>query len=133
MLFKIFYNFIYLNSPIQFFKKNENPCIKCGACCSFFKINVPEKDLINKNNQGFIPADFVIKKNKIYYMKNTSILGNRCEKLVGDIGSNTQCNIYLNRPSPCREFPVFINGEQNYRCKRARAYHNLPPNIKFVD
>jgi Fe-S-cluster containining protein len=53
---------------------------------------------------------------------------NRCVELKGEIGSQVACQIYANRPSPCRNFSAsFENGVQNTRCDEARAIYRLRP------
>ena len=48
--------------------------------------------------------------------------------LDGEIGKAVSCSIYLNRPSPCREFDQSgENGLRNEACDRARERYGLPP------
>lgn len=52
----------------------------------------------------------------------------RCNALDGEIGKAVSCSIYLNRPSPCREFDQSgENGLRNEACDRARERYGLPP------
>lgn len=47
---------------------------------------------------------------------------------MGEIGQSVSCAIYLDRPSPCREFDQSgENGVRNEACDRARARYGLPP------
>ncbi len=50
----------------------------------------------------------------------------RCEALSGVVGKSVRCQIYENRPSPCRSFSAsFENGEKDDRCDRARLNKGL--------
>ena len=54
----------------------------------------------------------------------------RCQALEGKVGEKVACSIYKQRPSPCRDFQVNINGV-NPACDKARARYGLVP-IKLV-
>jgi Fe-S-cluster containining protein len=46
--------------------------------------------------------------------------GERCVALVGDVGVETSCSIYANRPDVCRACQP---GDEE--CQTARRHHNL--------
>ena len=52
----------------------------------------------------------------------------KCNALQGRIGKRVGCEIYENRPTPCRNFQAsYENGKHNPRCDEARAAHGLRP------
>lgn len=54
-------------------------------------------------------------------MKGTSGKPVRCIALAGEVGKLVSCNIYLQRPSTCREFDVLdADGNPNQRCAALR-------------
>lgn len=102
----------------------DNPCFKCGACCAYFRISFYQGELVGGLG-GFVPLENTAKLNDHFAVMKGSECGGRCNALVGEIGGNISCKIYKNRPTPCREFPVFINGKINPQCNKARKAHNL--------
>lgn len=62
-------------------------------------------------------------------MKGTTERGVvRCTALEGAIGERVVCQIYEERPTPCREFKAsFEDGAPNERCDNVRATRGLPP------
>lgn len=61
-------------------------------------------------------------------MRGTNQRQKRCIALEGTVGESVSCSIYNQRPTPCREFPVFLeDGSLNPECNRIRAVYNLPP------
>jgi Fe-S-cluster containining protein len=67
-------------------------------------------------------------------MQGTDQKQPRCVALSGIIGQRVNCDIYENRPTPCREFGVdWVNGLLTFipadleRCTQARAAWGLPP------
>ena len=67
-------------------------------------------------------------------MKGTSSHTPRCAALSGNLGERVSCTIYENRPSPCREYNVFLeDGSLNPRCNQARAKHGFEPlNVRYL-
>lgn len=52
----------------------------------------------------------------------------RCQALGGKIGEQVACQIYENRPSPCRNFKAsFENGIKHERCDDCRRLLGLGP------
>ncbi len=116
--------------------EKETPCVICGACCSYFKV---EFDL-NKNKQ--VPIEYYSKKDIFWKLKNLEYRNiavmngaelfrkSRCNALEGEVGKKSLCSIYLNRPKPCMEFNVWgKDGKQSKRCKEARFANGLNPEI----
>ncbi len=107
---------------------NLNSCLQCGACCGFFRVSFywAEAD----DGGGLTPATLTEPITPfIRCMHGTNSKSHcRCCALEGDIGQAVRCNIYEQRPSPCREFlRSGEHGEENSACNRARAHYGLPP------
>jgi Fe-S-cluster containining protein len=52
----------------------------------------------------------------------------RCEALSGEIGKKVSCQIYFQRPTPCRSFQAsYEEGVRRPRCDEARAMYGLRP------
>lgn len=58
----------------------------------------------------------------IVRMQGTDCAEPRCVALAGVVGGAVGCTIYMERPSPCREFDI-----EHAACNRARQRHGLPP------
>lgn len=106
----------------------KNPCIGCGACCSYFRVSFYQGEL--ESVGGYVPDNDVIPINMFYVaMKGTDIKENKkCINLTGEVGQCASCSKYENRPSPCRDFPASYEngtGEQDERCDKARNFHGL--------
>ena len=66
-------------------------------------------------------------------MSGTNARASRCVALEGEIGKAVSCSIYLNRPTPCRDFDQSgLDGIANEACDRARARYGMPP-LETVD
>ncbi len=116
--------------------EKETPCVICGACCSYFRVEFD----INKNKQ--VPVQFYTQKDLLWKIKNLEhkniaamngaekFKEAHCHALDGEIGKKALCKIYLNRPNPCMEFSVWeSNGKQNKRCMEARFAKGLKAEI----
>lgn len=108
----------------------KNPCIGCGACCSYFRVSFYQGEL--KSVGGYVPDELVIPVNNFYVaMKGTETSNNkRCISLTGDVGCNASCSIYHERPETCRGFKAsYENGiePQDSRCDKARISKGLKP------
>ncbi|ATA22239.1 hypothetical protein EDC48_11854 [Gibbsiella quercinecans] len=105
----------------------NNPCVSCGACCAYFRVSFywAEAD----DGGGVVPASLTEPLTPfLRCMQGTNSKSPRCTALDGEIGKAVSCSIYLNRPSPCREFDQSgLNGLRNEACDRARARYGLPP------
>jgi uncharacterized protein len=109
-----------------------HPCQKCGACCASFRVSFywieAESYIENSVPQNFI-EDLDLNTR---CMKGTSHKHQpKCVALSGRVGDKVGCEIYLNRPSPCRNFKAsYENGYQEIRCDEARSKHGLKPLTK---
>jgi hypothetical protein len=105
---------------------DDNPCTACGVCCSHFRVSFYAGEMDTQPG-GFVPADLVSQVNPVMAcMKGTEAGNGRCIAYVGEIGANGRCSIYTNRPSPCREYPVFMpDGSMNPDCLRLRTKYGV--------
>ncbi|GLR25858.1 MULTISPECIES: YkgJ family cysteine cluster protein [Limnobacter] len=112
----------------------EALCQSCGVCCSTFRISFYWAETTAAEG-GYVPVEMTEQMN-LYRacMKGTSQTNPKCSALTGTLGESVSCSIYENRPSPCREYEVFMpDGSLNPRCNQARAKHGLPPlDVRFV-
>lgn len=111
---------VFIDMP----NSDKNPCLTCGACCSYFRISFYQGELVGGLG-GFVPLENTTKLNDHFAVMKGSECGGRCNALVGEIGKNISCSIYNNRPTPCREYPVLVDGAINPQCNKAREKHNL--------
>lgn len=108
---------------------DDGPCTSCGACCSHFRISFIAMEM-DCSPGGTVPSDLVSQINPVMgCMKGTEKGHGRCIALRGEIGRpGIGCAIYAGRPSPCREYPVWLpDGQANPDCQRLRAAAGLPP------
>lgn len=105
-----------------------NPCLDCGICCTHFRISFYWGEADDAPG-GFVPAAMTEKLNPFMRcMKGSNDANRRCSALEGTLGQQVSCSIYENRPTPCREFPVYFDdGTPNPKCDELRAKINLPP------
>jgi len=100
----------------------ENPCIACSACCQHFRVSFYHGEL-DTQPEGLVPADLTVQITPFRAcMKGTESGNGRCIALQDD----GFCGIYSQRPSVCREFPVFMeDGSMNPDCLRLRALYGI--------
>lgn len=105
-----------------------NPCLDCGICCTHFRISFYWAEADDAPG-GFVPSHMTEKLTPhLRCMKGSNDVPRRCSALVGEIGHQVACSIYEQRPSPCREFPVYLDGGvPNPKCNELRAGVGLPP------
>jgi uncharacterized protein len=114
--------------PLRVLDMTEpNPCLECGICCTHFRISFYWAEADDAPG-GFVPAHMTEKLNHhLRCMKGSNQMPRRCSALEGVIGETVSCSIYENRPTPCREFPVFFaDGTPNPKCDELRALIGLP-------
>ncbi|OWY37505.1 zinc/iron-chelating domain-containing protein [Xenophilus sp. AP218F] len=98
----------------------DNPCQSCGACCAHYRVSFywAEAD----DGGGATPHQMTEKLDAwSRCMRGTWSSRPRCCALRGEIGAAVACDIYPQRPTPCRE--VIAGSAQ---CAQARRCHGLP-------
>jgi Fe-S-cluster containining protein len=96
-------------------------CVNCGACCASYRVEFAMYELDSCG--GTVPTSLTEPVGGIRCrMQGTGEVPIRCVALTGQVGETVGCNIYLQRPLPCRELQ-----EGSYSCEKARARHGLPP------
>ncbi|MBU9831112.1 MULTISPECIES: YkgJ family cysteine cluster protein [Rahnella] len=105
----------------------NNPCMTCGACCAYFRVSFYWAE--SEEAGGRVPQALTEQVTPfLSCMQGTGSKSPRCIALEGEVGQSVSCSIYLNRPSPCREFDQSgLNDVSNSACDRARAHYGLPP------
>ena len=105
-----------------------NPCLDCGICCTHFRISFYWAEADDAPG-GYVPAHMTEKLNhSLRCMKGSNQQPRRCPALTGEVGKAVSCSIYAQRPSPCREFPVYFeDGTPNPKCDELRVTIGLPP------
>ena len=100
----------------------DNPCSGCNACCRHFRVSFYQGELDTQPG-GHVPADLAVQLTPFRAcMKGTESGYGSCIALQPD----GRCGIYQNRPSVCREFPVFMpDGSMNPECLRLRALYGI--------
>ena len=90
--------------------ETDNPCFGCGCCCRHFRVSFCQGELDSQPG-GVVPADRDGAGDAIPRRHEGTEHGNdRCVSQLDD----GRCGIYENRPSVCREFPVFMeDGSMN--------------------
>lgn len=105
----------------------KNPCSNCGVCCSYFRVSFYFGEIDN-HHLGHVPKELTSKINDFYAcMKGTEKGRGKCIALSGSSkDGDISCSIYNNRPTPCREFPVFNpDGSMNSKCLELRKINNI--------
>lgn len=107
---------------------SPNPCLSCGVCCTHFRVSFYWTEADDAPG-GFVPAALTEKLgHHLRCMKGSNNVPRRCIALEGDVGKSVACRIYELRPSPCREFPLYLeDGTLNPRCNELRAGAGLLP------
>lgn len=115
---------VFIDMP----SNESNPCLHCGACCAHYRVSFYCGE-IDTQPLGFVPNAMVSKVTPfIACMKGTESGGGRCAALTGTIGEEIGCSIYTNRPTTCREYPVWMaDGTPNPACQTLRAKIGIAP------
>ena len=102
----------------------NSPCNGCSACCRHFRVSFYHGELDTQPG-GYVPADLTVQITPFRAcMKGTESAPVRCTALQ----DNGLCGIYAQRPSVCREFPVFMeDGSINPECVRLRITYGIAP------
>lgn len=106
-----------------------HPCQKCGACCASFRVSFHPKEIL-AGGPWKVPVEWTEEGGASWLsMKGTNKKHRpACKALRGTIGESVSCQIYSQRPSPCRNFLAsFEDGVHRPRCDEARRKHGLKP------
>jgi len=100
----------------------DNPCFGCGCCCRHFRVSFYQGE-VDTQPGGIVPADLTVPVTPFRVaMKGTEHGHGRCVAQQDD----GRCGIYEQRPSVCREFPVFMeDGSMNPECVRLRRLYGI--------
>ena len=82
-------------------------CSNCGVCCTETEMLLSEKDITHLEKKGF-SKNYFVKYDKQGYAQ----LKNREGYCVFYNPKKRQCNIYADRPSGCRVYPVILDEEK---------------------
>ncbi len=105
-----------------------HPCLSCGACCSGFRVSFYWAESDPARGPQAVPEALTQKVNSFYAcMSGTEDATKpRCVALSGTVGRAVACQIYDQRPTPCREFIAsYEDGTANPRCDQVRIKHGL--------
>lgn len=105
---------------------DDSPCSKCGLCCKHFRVSFPIGEIDGHGSNINVPISHVVKLNDFRaVMKGTDTVEKKCIAFKEENGY-TSCAIYQNRPSGCREFPVWEkDGSVNPKCNELRKKAGL--------
>ena len=111
-----------------YMSETDNPCLTCGACCSYFRASFYWAEA-DDTSGGVVPAELTEQLNPYrLVMKGTNQANPRCIALQGNMSGRVNCPIYDKRSSVCREFLVaWENGQPNEKCDKARMAWGMPP------
>lgn len=100
----------------------DNPCFGCGCCCRHFRVSFYQGE-VDTQPGGLVPVDLTVPVTPFRVaMKGTEHGKGRCIAQHDD----GRCGIYEQRPSVCREFPVFMeDGSMNPECIRLRRLYGI--------
>lgn len=115
---------VYIDMPDD----ESNPCLSCGGCCQHYRVSFYNGEL-STNMAGGVPAELAVPVTPFRAcMKGTDKPDGRCIALQGTPGQpGIGCAVYHTRPSPCREFPVWLaDGSPNPDCQKLRHKLGLP-------
>ncbi|MFP5518355.1 MAG: YkgJ family cysteine cluster protein [Bdellovibrionia bacterium] len=104
-----------------------HPFQNCGACCAKYRVSFHWSETLPDSFNVPVDLTYPITPHLVA-MRTDSLEKHRCVALKGEVGNLVSCSVYLNRPTPCREFAVsYENGLPNERCDQARASRGLKP------
>lgn len=109
----------------------DNPCFECGQCCQKLRVSFYHGEVLHGEDGhpiGLVPPEFVTQVTPhIVCMKGTETGKRGCVALSHDDQEGYRCNIYEQRPSPCREFNILNDdGSINPLCDKLRKAAGLP-------
>lgn len=104
-----------------------HPCLRCGACCAYFRVAFHWSEADAALGGVVPPALTETLDPHRLVMRGTQASRPRCTALVGTVGEAAHCGIYVQRPSVCREVqPSWESGAISVQCDKARVAHGLP-------
>lgn len=102
----------------------NHPCLRCGACCATYLVAMYWSEA---DSLGIDPALTQQLDPLRVSMRVDPVDRSRCIALAGKIGVAAHCQIYSQRPWPCREVGAsWEDGRASDQCDRARLRHGLP-------
>ena len=104
-----------------------HPCLRCGACCAYFRVAFHWSEA-DADLGGVVPPALTetLDPHRLV-MRGTQASKPRCVALIGTVGDAAHCGIYEQRPSVCREVqPSWEFGVVSPQCDKARVAHGLP-------
>ena len=109
----------------------NNPCFECGQCCQKLRVSFYHGEVLHLDKGqviGMVPPDLVTQLTPhMVCMTGTESGQQPCVALRHDDERGYRCNIYEQRPSPCREFNIFNeDGSVNPLCDKLRKAVGLP-------
>ncbi len=114
-------------------KNTNHPCQSCGACCASYRVSFYWREAEPGDSEHPVPPNYWQDAGeRARILKGTDDKHHpKCIALKGRIGEFVTCEIYHNRPSPCRNFQAsYETGAHVPRCDEARAKHGLKPLTK---
>ena len=82
-------------------------CLRCGVCCTETEMLLSKQDILRLEKKGFPVESFVQFDNEGY-----AILRNRDGYCVFYNVKQRQCDVYADRPSGCRVYPVILDEDK---------------------
>jgi len=82
-------------------------CLRCGVCCTETEMLLSNQDILRLEKKGFPVESFVRFDNEGY-----AILRNRDGYCVFYNVNQRQCDVYTDRPSGCRVYPVILDEDK---------------------
>jgi len=106
----------------------DHPCLRCGACCAYFRVAFHWSEA-EAALGGVVPPGLTEKLDPHrLVMRGTQAARPRCVALQGTVGEAACCGIYPQRPSVCREVaPAWESGTASPQCDKARVAHGMAP------
>ena len=109
----------------------NNPCFECGQCCQKLRVSFYHGEVLHLDKGqviGMVPPGLVTQLTPhMVCMTGTESGQQPCVALRHDDERGYRCNIYEQRPSPCREFNIFNeDGSVNPLCDKLRKAVGLP-------
>jgi uncharacterized protein len=82
-------------------------CLRCGVCCTETEMLLSKQDILRLEKKGFPVESFVRFDDEGY-----AILRNRGGYCVFYNVKQRQCDLYADRPSGCRVYPIILDEDK---------------------